>query len=720
MTPRQRILVNALIEANSDAPASVVRILRIDRETRRIAVIDVADPSAFPTWLEIADLEQGLQDGTLSIREDDPWAADSRPDQLHSAASLRIRDYRYDVISALVEGERAVDLLDRHKRSELVKAAVAARGAAADNIYNWLRLWWKRGQTKNALLSNFGNSGRRLDGQPKAIGAKRGRPSKLSRLHPELVGMNVTAEDRANIEAGLKRYFLNRHNGRALTFPEAYDLILKDYYRTRLELRRGHLIPVYNDSPESVNRLPTEAQVRYYAELLRNDEARLKTLFGEREFNLKHRSVLNNSTHMSSGPGDLFLIDATVADLYILSTLDRRYVIGRPIIYLVVDHWSGMIVGLYIGLEGPNWTGAMMALENAFTEKVSFCARYGVEADEHFWPCDISPRTILADRGEFIGATADWLVPGFNLVVENTASWRADWKSLVEGQFKITRERGLKRVPGLVEKLKRRGGKDYRYDAKLTLPQFYRFMIELIWDYNHRHRLAPARIPAGFLMSDPMDVRPNDLWSWGFANLLGIGRTYDRKDVQVNLLPSYPARTSYQGLSVKSGLLCYSFPSLAAEGLFLRNSGRASQVFNIAIDPRDVTYAYRRLDGGRTIETGELTPAHRKLLAGLNMAEVEDRKDRFDIGALLDRPQRLQDRGERNARLDAIVETAEQELSDALAVGERVNVTSIRGARRLENRVKQQKDAFRPEASGSERPLPDVDADDDGPTPIPF
>ena len=51
------------------------------------------------------------------------------------------------------------------------------------------------------------------------------------------------------------------------------------------------------------------------------------------------------------GPGSRFEIDATIADLYLVSTSSRRNIVGRPIIYLVIDVFSRMIVGFYIGFE---------------------------------------------------------------------------------------------------------------------------------------------------------------------------------------------------------------------------------------------------------------------------------------------------------------------------------------------------------------------------------
>ncbi len=51
-----------------------------------------------------------------------------------------------------------------------------------------------------------------------------------------------------------------------------------------------------------------------------------------------------------AGPGSRYEIDATIADVYLLSA-DRQRVIGRPTLYVVVDVFSRMVAGFYIGLE---------------------------------------------------------------------------------------------------------------------------------------------------------------------------------------------------------------------------------------------------------------------------------------------------------------------------------------------------------------------------------
>ena len=48
-----------------------------------------------------------------------------------------------------------------------------------------------------------------------------------------------------------------------------------------------------------------------------------------------------------------------------------------------------------------------MTLCNAASDKVAYCAEYGIEITESQWPCRYIPDSILADRGELEEPDAD-------------------------------------------------------------------------------------------------------------------------------------------------------------------------------------------------------------------------------------------------------------------------------------------------------------------------
>ena len=79
-----------------------------------------------------------------------------------------------------------------------------------------------------------------------------------------------------------------------------------------------------------------------------------------KKYEQENRPIMGSSTAEALGPGSIYQIDATVADVYLVSQFNRNWIIGRPVVYGVIDVFSRLVTGIYIGLEGPSWVGAMM------------------------------------------------------------------------------------------------------------------------------------------------------------------------------------------------------------------------------------------------------------------------------------------------------------------------------------------------------------------------
>jgi putative transposase len=690
---------NAVVACHDEQGTSIVRLLAIDRQRQACAFIAVANPKALPFWVSLTALDQRLRDGLWVRRAEDEWYADTRPDEELTPAMRRTRDTRYAVIAPIVtpmpgELQSCLDASTRHQR---VLAANEATGRAVDKIYAWLQLYWQGGQVPNALLPKYARCGRRGDGQAPKIGSKkRGRPSKLAQAGAGHEGMNVTAATRALLVRGGRRFWRKRTGKQQLTLRQAYQRTLETFFVKRVEYRNNQLVPVIWEDESDNARLPTFRQFSYWLGKDRNTRQDLVSRAGERAYNLRHRPVLSSSAHLSHGPGDLYLIDATVADVYLVSSINRAWVIGRPVLYLVIDHFSRMIVGLAVGLEGPSWVGAMMALENALCDKVSFCQQYGIEITEDEWPCHYVPRQITGDRGEMISKASDALVAAFGITVSNTPPFRADFKAFVEGQFKITNEKGIVRLPGYVERMHERGDTDYRLDSKLDIHDFTKLIISLALHNNTRRRLVD-QVPVGFDMPADMDPRPLDLWEWGVEHRLGQMREFPRERVRVNLLHTVKATATRRGFKTHGGLLYYDSATAREQGWFTGATGRRAVTVTLSYDARDVSRVFLRHENGQRIEECPLAD-HNAHFAGKTLDEVRDQRDRLVIGRQRGFGQERQDEAELSARLDAIVNDAVERAAP------QVDVRDIRGNRRAEQRKMRRDQAFSADATSTEPP----------------
>jgi len=360
---------------------------------------------------------------------------------------------------------------------------------------------------------------------------------------------------------------------------------------------------------------------------------------------------------MAFGPGSIYQIDATIGDIYLVSSLDRTRIIGRPVIYIVIDVFSRMITGFSVSLEGPSWLGAMQALENAAIDKVTFCQEYGIQITEEDWPCHHLPETLLADRGELEGYNADNLVKALNISISNTPPYRADWKGIVERNFRLSNDKFIHWLPGAIYKPRERGEKDYRLDAVLDLHQFRKLMILTILDHNKEHRMEWYRMDE-FMIQEHIEPYPLDLWTWGIRNRAGHLRVKPRDILRLNLLPSGEATVTYRGIRFQR--LFYSCDLALREQWFIRARERGSWKISVAYDPRNLGEIYLRLKDGQQLECCKLIDAESTFCS----RDIHEAWDYFEARKQqreLAKSREYQSKATFNAQVEQIVNEATQQ-----------------------------------------------------------
>ena len=304
-----------------------------------------------------------------------------------------------------------------------------------------------------------------------------------------------------------------------------------------------------------------------------------------------------------------------------VSALDRSKIVGRPVIYVIIDVFSRLIIGVSVLLEGPSWYGAMLALDNVVEDKVAYCARHGITILSQIeWKGNALPERILADRGEFEGYSVESLINSFGIIVHNTAPYRADWKSIVERHFGIATEKFIKYSPGGVIKEKERGDQDYRLDAIYTLHDFEALVIAHILNYNEAHELKYYRKDK-FQIADEVQRFPNDLWDWGMENRTGHLQDYEREIVRLNLLPRKEVSVTEHGIHY-SHQLYYTCETAEREGWFASARIHGSWKVSIAYHPNSTKHIYLPTNDGMGVGICEMTSASQNYLTARTGVKV--------------------------------------------------------------------------------------------------
>lgn len=366
---------------------------------------------------------------------------------------------------------------------------------------------------------------------------------------------------------------------RESTVNGTYEWAIKTLYFSakRFSLRATYdmmLVQKYTDaSGKLMESIPSWSSFRNYFYSRNYHKQPRKTISrtGLTNYQRNERPVFGSSSDWRSNPGS-YQMDATQADIYLVSRHDRSKVIGRPYIYLAVDTATQLIAGIYVGLECDE-SAVMLCLANAAQDKVEYCREHGIETSTNQWPAKGLPHEIITDKGtEFFGPRMQELCQKYGVEIQSLPPFRPDGKGLVEKSFDLIQQRykPLLRGKGVIEPdAQERWSTDYRSQSVLTLDEFTKIVIHCVLYINSGRILSDAKTPAQKWLDSGvslLDVPPEELF--------------------LTALPRETAKLTRKGLRL-NGLL---YVPKDMEGLML------DKTYDVAFSRSDLSCVYVLLD----------------------------------------------------------------------------------------------------------------------------
>ena len=202
------------------------------------------------------------------------------------------RNRKLDLIAPLLED---ACIYDKSHRNEVVRQIAAEHGIARRTVLQYLWRYWVY-QSKNALLP-----------------AERPAPEQHE----------LTADEKA-IRWALNKYY---YTPQRQSLQTAYKMMLRAKYCDT----HGTLKSEY----------PTFWQFRYFFRKNRDPISETISRQGLKAYQRNHRPFTGSVCDYAHTIG-VYMTDATIADIYIVSRLSRKP-IGRPVIYTMVDAYSRLI-----------------------------------------------------------------------------------------------------------------------------------------------------------------------------------------------------------------------------------------------------------------------------------------------------------------------------------------------------------------------------------------
>lgn len=559
------LMVNQVIE---DLSTGVFfRLLWISPDRNEAFWIPVSNNSRIPERISPERILNGLESGSY-VFSPDKWMPDAAA--FNSRHEQR-RDRAWNLISDIVRQEP--DIYRPRKRAALMRQAAERNSVQLPNIYEYLGRYWKGGKIPNALLPRYENCGK-----VPAAGPARSRRGRKKTEGAE--GKALTDQDYQNFTDSILEWYMGKEQ---LSLEKTFKNMLGKYYTSKDS--EGNPVRF---SPDDV---PSRNQFLYWHRTHRNLLEEEKARKGSRSYALENRGGTRHTETFLSGPCASCQIDATIADIFLVSRHDRNSIVGRPVMYFLMDSYSRMVMGMYISLDPPSWRSAAQCILNAAEDKVGFCAEHGISISPEEWPCMHAPNAIVADRGEMETVTADLLVKELGIRLEVMPPYRGDLKGIIEKHFN-TIDVQLSDLPGKMKKdYGKRCTEDYRLGAKLNIFEFTQIIIRLVLLYNNYHYMEFYQKSMHMRQMKVMPV-PRDIWNYGIKYHSGGQRVMDRAFIRYALLPTSIGSITSNGILF--GGLLYGCRKAYEEHWFdsARTNGR--QEVTVSYDPRNTSAIYIR------------------------------------------------------------------------------------------------------------------------------
>ena len=534
-------------------------------------VADMAE-QAWPSPRALDQLADEIGTGAMQVVPD-PFARAA----LEAGADLdrhaERSEARWALIEPLVASDVVAALMRETHRARLLNARAAEAGTTYQNLVKLLRQYWARGMTPAAVAVAYGRCG--APGRRRSLGdAKPGR----RRTVATGAGIPVTLAERRLLEVAA-----TYHLDGDMTQRDAFQRMIEQFYASVVTDASGRTKVTV---PQSI---PSIGQFRYYLRTHHSTVEQRRRRKGQHAFDLEDRALLGRADDGVQGPGSCYQLDATIADTYLVSSFDRTRIVGRPVIYFVVDVWSRLIVGLYVGFEGPSWLGAVAAMVNAVTPKVEFCRSLGIEIEEAEWPSHHLPAAVFGDRGEMISVrNGRNLESRHQVSILNAAAGRGDMKAIVERLFGTVQAKYKSFIPGYVKPdFGKRGAEDYRKGAVLTLEEFTKVIALAVLQHNRTPPRKKTK-PAG-MVAEGLSAAPTAMWAWGIRHRSGALSVADVDAVALSLLPTADARVTARGVRLFGA---YYLSDEVAELGWFAHARHEESTREVSFDPRCMDAIY--------------------------------------------------------------------------------------------------------------------------------
>ena len=506
------------------------RILQLRSYDLIVIQMNTVKTSVF--HLNLAEIEDLVETGVIVLKRSSQENTFARQERLEGA-SLRIAE-QYRVISESVQSySNSLEwLLNRAEKAEFIQRIAIEQDISLTTVRRRLRDYLQNGMTLAGLEAKYYRCGGKGKERIYESGNKPGRK-----------GFSVVVRDNDTIK--IFNRIKNRYIGTKgkINVSVLYTEMIQDYYSDRM-IVNGETIY----TPYPVSKRPSKRQLYYHLN---------KELDGVKKYCVKngYRVARNNIRPLFSdsinpleikGVGCCYEMDEMETDYELVQAYDRSKVIGRAVMYMLIDVFSKMITGYAIGIDNNSWAGAEMALLNIAEDKVSYCSRFCIDIEERDWPVSgVLPSEIIVDNGsEYLSKQFEAFAITNGIKIGFAPAAMGSMKGNIESEFRRFNIKTNGVIPGQI--VKDAYGRPHQKQARLTIEEFEQIVIKFI--LNHNKNPMDHYKDTKEIYCSGIEQSPNSIWKYSLEHEHALKRIVDMDQYRLSLLCSDTATITREGL----------------------------------------------------------------------------------------------------------------------------------------------------------------------------
>lgn len=399
-------------------------------------------------------------------------------------------------------------------------------------------------------------------------------------------GLPLTDEVKLYFEEAVNDYL----SSRAMSKKDAYAMMIRRHYTYEEEFAEGIRVCVL---PE--NQRPTLVQFENYSRVKISTEQLDAAKTSAREQRNNKRLLISDNLQGVMGPGDLWEVDECEIDLSLVSVENPSVTVGRPIVYVMIDVYTRMIVAYSVAFDNNSVLGITNCFLNLLDDKQELCNRFGIQIRANEWPSKILPLRLRSDYGaEYISHAMDTICCKLGVAKELVSPATGSLKGQVEQVFHQIHatQNSLLEGKGLIEK---RYDSNHHQEATLNIHEFEAVLLTYIVGHNRKYmEKYPLTKDMRQLNVEP---RPIDLWKYG-VSLNGNPRPITNEIMfRHSLLLPVKASVGRAGITFK-GLFYINLQDEALlRDMYLASTHGKKKLESACIDPRNIGHLYYIREG---------------------------------------------------------------------------------------------------------------------------